>query len=100
VPTLRNIALTAPYFHNGRFNTLREVLQFYVRRDTNPEEFYPLDASGQPIKFNDLPDNYKANVNTTEVPYNRHPGDRPALDAAQIDDVIAFLNTLTDGYTP
>jgi cytochrome c peroxidase len=100
VPTLRNIALTAPYFHNGRFATLREVLLFYVRRDTNPEEFYPLDSSGQPIKFDDLPDVYKANVNTTEAPYNRRPGDRPALDSAQIDDVIAFLNTLTDGYTP
>jgi cytochrome c peroxidase len=100
VPTLRNIALTAPYFHNGRFATLREVLRFYVRRDTNPEQFYPPDSSGQPMKFNDLPDLYKANVNTTEVPYNRHPGDQPALDAAEIDDVIAFLNTLTDGYTP
>jgi cytochrome c peroxidase len=100
VPTLRNIALTAPYFHNGRFATLREVLLFYVRRDTNPEEFYPLDPLGQPIKFNDLPQMYKANVNTTEVPYNRSPGDQPALDSAQIDDVIAFLNTLTDGYTP
>jgi cytochrome c peroxidase len=100
VPTLRNIALTAPYFHNGRFSTLRDVLRFYVRRDTNPQEFYPPDSFGQPIKFNDLPDMYKANVNTTEVPYNRHPGDRPALDSAEIDEVIAFLDTLTDGYTP
>ena len=29
VPTLRNIALTAPYMHDGRFKTLREVLEFY-----------------------------------------------------------------------
>lgn len=27
--TLRNIALTAPYMHNGQFNTLKEVIQFY-----------------------------------------------------------------------
>ena len=96
VPTLRNIALTAPYFHNGRFATLREALEFYVRRDTNPEEFYPLDAGGQAIKYDDLPNAYKKNVNTTEVPYNRHAGDVPALSESDIEDVIAFLNTLTD----
>lgn len=28
-PTLRNIALTAPYMHDGRFNTLEEVLDHY-----------------------------------------------------------------------
>jgi cytochrome c peroxidase len=98
VPTLRNVALTAPYFHNGRFADLREALRFYVRRDTNPEDFYPLDPGGQPQKFDDLPAEYQANVNTTEVPYNRHPGDVPALDDVDIEDVIAFLNTLTDGY--
>ena len=98
VPTLRNVALTAPYFHNGRFATLREALQFYVRRDTNPEDFYPLDAGGQPVKFNDLPPEYRANVNTTEVPYNRHAGDIPALSDSDIEDVIAFLDTLTDGF--
>jgi len=98
VPTLRNVALTAPYFHNGRFADLRAALRFYVRRDTNPEDFYPLDASGQPEKFDDLPPEYRANVNTTEAPYNRHPGELPALDDVDIEDVIAFLNTLTDGY--
>lgn len=29
VPTLRNVALTAPYMHNGRFQTLEEVISFY-----------------------------------------------------------------------
>ena len=100
VPTLRNIALTAPYFHNGRFATLREALEFYVQRDTSPEKFYPLDAEGMPIKFNDLPDEFTKNVNTSEVPYDRRAGDVPALDSADIDDVIAFLNTLTDGFEP
>jgi cytochrome c peroxidase len=100
VPTLRNIALTAPYFHNGQFATLRDALEFYVQRDTSPEKFYPLDAGGQAIKFNDLPYEFKLNVNTTEVPYDRHPGDVPALGDADIDDVIAFLNTLTDGFEP
>jgi len=29
VPSLRNIALTAPYMHDGRFNTLEEVIDHY-----------------------------------------------------------------------
>jgi cytochrome c peroxidase len=97
VPTLRNVALTAPYFHNGKFATLREVVSFYVRRDTNPEEWYPNAGAD---KFDDLPPQYRANVNTTEAPYNRRPGDLPALTSDEIDAVVAFLNTLTDGYVP
>jgi cytochrome c peroxidase len=97
VPTLRNVALTAPYFHNGKFATLREVVSFYVRRDTNPEEWYPNAGAD---KFDDLPAQYRVNVNTTEAPYNRRPGDMPALTSREIDDVVAFLNTLTDGYKP
>ncbi len=101
VPTLRNVALTAPYFHNGRFENLTDLLRFYVRRDTNPDEWYPIDpGTGEPQKFNDLPPEYAANVNTTEVPYNRHPGDLPALDETDIEDVLAFLQTLTDGFQP
>ncbi len=95
VPTLRNVAVTAPYFHNGLFATLKEALRFYVRRDTNPEEWYPATAAGVQ-KFDDLPPQYRRNVNTTEAPYNRRLGDQPALTDAEIDDVIAFLNTLTD----
>lgn len=37
VPTLRNIALTAPYMHDGRFNTLEEVLDHYANVSV-PEE--------------------------------------------------------------
>lgn len=99
VPTLRNVAITAPYFHNGVFKTLREVVSFYVRRDTNPEEWYPMGPNGIE-KFNDLPPAYRKNVNTSEVPYNRKLGDQPALNSDEIDDLVAFLNTLTDGYKP
>lgn len=99
VPTLRNISRTAPYFHNGRFATLEEVVSFYVRRDTNPEEWYPTGPGGVE-KFNDLPAALHRNVNTTEVPYNRKPGDSPALTQAEIADVVAFLKTLDDGYQP
>jgi len=117
VPTLRNIALTAPYFHNGRFTTLKDAIGFYVRRDTNPEEWYPTAPDGSVTKFDDLPASYggqfvvKAgvvgsdagylgNVNTSEIPYNRLIGDTPALTPDEIDDVITFLCTLTDGYDP
>jgi cytochrome c peroxidase len=98
VPTLRNVAVTAPYFHNGRFKTLRDVIAFYVRRDTNPEEWYPFAPDGSVNKFDDLPAAYRANVNTSEVPYNRKPGDPPALSPDEIDLVVEFLQTLTDGY--
>ena len=33
-PTLRNIGQTAPYFHDGRFKTLREAVDFYADRPT------------------------------------------------------------------
>lgn len=100
VPTLRNIALTAPYFHNGKFDTLEQVVGFYVRRDTNPAEWYPLNPDGTVKKFDDLPPGLTANVNTAEVPYNRRLGDAPALTPSEIDDVVAFLKTLTDGFLP
>ena len=35
VPTLRNIAITAPYMHNGVFATLNEAIEFYNTRDTH-----------------------------------------------------------------
>jgi cytochrome c peroxidase len=97
VPGLRNVALTAPYFHNGRFTTLGEVVSFYVRRDTNPEEWYPNAGAD---KFDDLPEQFHANVNTSEPPYDRGLGDLPALTADEIDAVVAFLETLSDGFQP
>ena len=100
VPSLRNVALRQVFFHNGRFKTLKDTLSFYVQRDTNPERFYPRSPDGTVNKFDDLPSQYHANVNTSEAPYNRQPGDAPALSDAEIDDVIAFLKTLSDGYRP
>jgi len=38
-PGLRNVALTAPYFHNGSMATLREVVDFYNKRDVEPERW-------------------------------------------------------------
>jgi cytochrome c peroxidase len=100
VPSLRNVALRQAFFHNGRFKTLKDTLTFYVQRDTNPGKWYPLDGGGVVAKFDDLPAEFRVNVNTSEVPYNRQLGDAPALSDAEIDDVIAFLKTLSDGYVP
>ena len=75
VPTLRNIALTAPYFHNGVFYNLEDVVHFYNTRNmgTFPAPEYP------------------ATVDTTDL-------GNLQLTAQQEADIIAFLKTLTDGY--
>ncbi|MBS0582014.1 MAG: cytochrome-c peroxidase [Proteobacteria bacterium] len=98
VPTLRNVATRKVVFHNGQFTSLREAIEFYVQRDTNPGKWYPLGADGAVRKFDDVPAPLARNVNTGEVPYNRRPGQAPALSELEIDDVVAFLGTLTDGY--
>ena len=41
-PTLRNIALTAPYMHDGRFSTLDEVIDFYSEGVQYSEQISPL----------------------------------------------------------
>lgn len=96
-PTLRNVATRQTFFHNGAFHDLRKVVEFYVQRDTNPERWYPRNADGSVRKFDDLPAAYHANINL-DPPFDRHPGEAPALSASEIDDVVAFLRTLTDGY--
>ncbi|SEB26576.1 cytochrome c peroxidase [Variovorax sp. YR216] len=101
VPSLRNVALRHHFFHNGQFDSLEQVVRFYVRRDTNPEEWFPVDpGTGQPDAYNDLPPERRGNVNVTEVPYNKKAGEQPYLDESEIQDLVAFLKTLTDGYAP
>jgi cytochrome c peroxidase len=97
-PTLRNVALRRVFFHNGVFHNLTQVLEFYVDRDIHPGRFYPRDATGRVIKYDDIPEPYRTNVDTVDAPFNRHPGEPPALTRSEIHDVIAFLGTLTDGY--
>ena len=96
-PSLRNTATRKSFFHNGAFHTLDAVMDWYVNRDLQPERFYSKDARGNAVKYDDLPAQYRPNVDTTDAPFNRHPGDQPALDKQEIQDVIAFLGTLTDG---
>lgn len=100
VPSLRNVALRKRFFHNGAFSSLEDVIRFYVTRDVTPQRWYSRDALGNTIPYDDLPAAQRANVNTTEGPYNRTPAQGAALDEAEIADLAAFLRTLTDGYTP
>jgi cytochrome c peroxidase len=94
-PGLRNVATRRVFFHNGRFHTLKEALQFYVRRDTHPAQWYP-SAGGMVDKFDDLPRGRRGNIDVTDAPLTRSAGQEPLWNDAQIDDVIAFLETLTD----
>ncbi len=96
-PTLRNVSTRRVFFHNGRIHTLKEALRFYVRRDTEPQLWYSRSAAGQVTKFDDLPEPLRANVDHLDEPMTRSEGAAPVWTDAEIDDVIAFLNTLTDG---
>ena len=98
VPTLRNVATRKVFFHNGQITHLRDAVAFYVSRDTHPEKWYP-SVNGRVKKFDDLPAAYHRNVNVEEAPYNRKRGEKPALSEQEIDDVVAFLRTLDDGYS-
>jgi cytochrome c peroxidase len=91
IPSLRNVAVRQRFMHNGVFSKLRDVVAFYATRSTNPDLWYPHGA-----KFDDVPDRYRPNVNTLSFPYNRREGDPPAMDEAEIDAIVAFLQTLTD----
>lgn len=77
-PTLRNIAITSPYMHSGIFTTLEEVLEFYNVRDVDAKFAHP-----------EVP----ATMNTDDLGNLK-------LSPSEIDDIIAFLKTLTDGYKP
>ena len=95
VPTLRNVAGTGPYLHNGVFAKLRDVVAFYATRDTDPAHWYP-----KGDKFDDLPGNFHENVNVSEVPYDRKKGQKPRLSEKDVDAIVAFLETLTDRPQP
>ncbi|MBO6896912.1 MAG: methylamine utilization protein MauG [Shimia sp.] len=85
-PTLRNVAVTGPYMHNGVFEDLRTVVLFYnqfnttdVKRRTNPE-------TGETFRMPAVP----ATLAVEELTHG------PALDDRRVDAIVAFLKTLTD----
>ncbi|MBC7473977.1 MAG: c-type cytochrome, partial [Candidatus Sericytochromatia bacterium] len=81
VPTLRNSSKTAPYMHNGVFNTLKEVVRFYNSACTpgNPDNW--------PVA------EFDTGRNCTEI-------GNQGLTNQEMDDVVVFLGTLDDGYKP
>lgn len=70
VPTLRNVALTAPYMHNGIFETLHEVIDFYAEGG----------GTGLGMEIPNIDDKIR--------PF--------ALSEKEKEDLIAFLHALTD----
>lgn len=92
VPSLRNVAVRRAFFHNARFDNLHDVLAFYASRDTDPAKWYGKVSA----KFNDVPKIYQHFINTSEAPYGGKLGESPKLSAQDIDDLQAFLHTLTD----
>ncbi len=72
VPTLRNVAITPPYGHNGYFANLRDMVSFHNSRDTG--------AWPAP----------EVSANLDEDVGNM------GLSEQDIDDIVAFLHTLTD----
>jgi len=97
-PTLRNVATRGAFFHNGRFHSLREALRFYARRDTDPQLWYPAMSDGI-AKFDDLPRPRRINVDVIDRPLTLNAGAQPVWNDAEIEDVIAFLETLSDRDT-
>lgn len=98
-PTLRNVATRKVFFHNGVFTSLRDVVEFYNKRDTNPELFYPKASDGSVNIYDDLPAAYQANIDPT-LPLVRTRGAAPAMTEQEVDDLVAFLGTLNDGFRP
>lgn len=92
VMTLRNIALTAPYMHNGIFKTLEEVVHFYNTRDLLPECIDPADSTNPGFGSTCWPrGEFHETRNTSEL-------GNLGLSAQDEEDIVAYLKTFTDGY--
>jgi cytochrome c peroxidase len=98
-PSLRNVARRRVFMHNGVFHSLSDVVRFYAERDSKPQKWYPRAPGGGILKFDDLPATYVANLDT-QAPFDPHAGDAPPLSEQDIEDIVVFLQTLSDGYSP
>lgn len=94
-PTLRNVATRRVFFHNGKMTSLRDVIRFYNTRDTNPELWYPV-VNGVVQKYDDLPPQYRRNIDPQPPLDSRPRGSQPAMSDQDVEDLEAFLRTLTD----
>jgi cytochrome c peroxidase len=87
---LRNIAITAPYMHNGVLVSLAQVVHFYNTRDIKGRECRDVNDPGFGRTCWPAPE-IAANVNTEELGDLRLTADEEAA-------LVAFMETLTDGY--
>jgi len=85
-PTLRNVAVTGPYMHNGVFEDLRTVVLFYNTYNTRSEKRKINPETGQPFAPPPVPDG----LSLDELTHG------PALEDDRIDALVAFLRSLTD----
>ena len=83
------------FFHNGQMKSLRDVIRFYNTRDTNPELWYPA-VNGVVQKFDDLPPQYRDNIDPQPPLDGRLRGSPPAMSDQDMDDLEVFIRTLTD----
>ena len=98
-PTLRNAATRRAFFHNGVYHSLTRVLEFYDFRDTRPGRIYPV-RGGRVDKFDDLPAPDRGNVDRVDAPLDRGRGQAPPMSPQDMRDIVAFLHTLDDGWSP
>ncbi|HET6278808.1 MAG TPA: cytochrome c peroxidase, partial [Candidatus Polarisedimenticolia bacterium] len=99
VPTLRNVAATAPYMHNGVFATLRETIEFLAAADGPlhpPSEFGLVSRAGQGSTYR--LESGRRYIEPGLPGGGSPPPESPGLSPAEIDALHAFLLTLTDGY--
>jgi len=94
-PTLRNVAARQVFMHNGVFTELADAVRFYATRESDAARWYPR-KSGRVERYNDLPPELRDNIDVLDAPLNRQAGDKPALNEAEIRDIVAFLRTLSD----
>ncbi|MBO9399277.1 cytochrome c peroxidase [Shimia sp. R9_3] len=85
-PSLRNVAVTGPYMHNGVFQDLRTVVLFYNQYNTTNEARHINPETGARFGMPPVP----LTLSVKELTHG------PALDDQRVDAIVAFLKTLTD----
>mgnify|MGYP001793516633 CR=1 FL=1 len=86
VPTLRNVAVTGPYMHNGVFKNLRTTVAFYNKYNSKAASAQTNPETGEPWGSPEV----DGTLSLKELEHG------PALDAQRIDALVAFMKTLTD----
>ena len=92
VPTLRNIAMTAPYFHNGGTSNLRDVILFYNRGGDRRSDGDG-DSTGTGPLGQTTPDQVQPGMGGSNLDADITT---LGLSEVEIDALVAFLKSLTD----